>query len=147
MSDSAKSRFRSSILYGGLALCLSFAIGFVATALAGAGHGTTVFGCIVWAPAPFGAVIWPAVGASLPWARNYWIAIGITGLLLLHYLCVIQVLFEADTSYVFRTVQSVPGVVAFVVLSYVVAQVVIIFKLVSSFVSRRSGKTNCSRQS
>jgi hypothetical protein len=132
-----KDRISDSIVYGISGLFFSFIVGFVAATLGGAGHGTELFVSVVWAPLPFGALIWPIVAASLPWASNYWIAGGICGLLLLNYVTAALAFFKENKSYVSMAMQNLPGIVVFVIACYLAAQVLIYVKLARMIATRR----------
>ena len=132
-----KSRIFASVSGAVLGLFFSYFIGFFGMGLAGAGHGTAFFALVFWAPAPLGAFIWPLVAAALPWTRNYLVAGVISGLLLLNYVSAIAVIINEDMSYVLHTIRYERWITAFVVASYLVAQILILVTLVRALALRR----------
>jgi hypothetical protein len=136
MSAGIRERAVYSVLGGVVGILFSFGIGFLGGTLAGAGHGTGVFVALIVAPEPFGILIWPAIGVLLPWSRNLSVAIVILTLLMVQYGGVAMAISDASTAPISRVMQSAPGLVWFIILSYLSVQLLIITCLARSITKK-----------
>lgn len=133
-----EKRRAGSIRFGSLGVVFSVVVGFIAAMLGGAGHGSALYMELIFAPMGFGGLVWPVVGAILPWYRKWYVACLIGLLLAANYLGFVLALAQEGISYFFKVFDVLLPIAAFVVLSYLSVQVFVLGLLIR--VARDSAK-------
>lgn len=143
------TRIMISVALAAAAFLVALLFGFLGFALAGAGHGSGIFGYLFYSPVvggngsyfSFGLVIWPVIGLLLPWARNLIVSCLILILLGVRYYGIIQDMM-ADisetgmTSYAVKVVKTMPDLVFLIVSVFALMQITILGSLIYLRISK-----------
>jgi hypothetical protein len=113
---------------------------FLGAVLTGAGHGSGLFYIMGESPLGIGPVIWPIIGALIPYLRKPWISSVVILALISHYYGIANWWFSGDhyPMYVLkRTIVSGTALVGVTTLIYVLGQAFLWRKVVKSISSNK----------
>jgi hypothetical protein len=125
---------------------LTKGLGFIGTALAGAGHGSDVLGLLFLSPTYhshddvwilFGPYIWAIIAGLMLWTSQKWVCVSIIVMTGISYVGasfdIISDLRETGTPvYLIRTIQDMPMIAMPLIIVYLVMQVVVYWRIVKS---------------
>jgi hypothetical protein len=146
---SKKSRIMLSIALAGTAYLIAFLFGFLGFALAGAGHGSGIFGYLFYSPVIggqgsyfcLGLIIWPIIGVLIPWARSLIVSGLVLTLLGCSYCGIIRDMLgdineTGTTSYAIKVMKTMPDVVFLIIFVFVLMQIAIAIGLIYFRISK-----------
>jgi hypothetical protein len=147
--DQQNTRIMFSVALATAMFLIALPFGFLGFALAGAGHGSGIFGYLFFSPVIggqgsyfyLGLIIWPVIGLLLPWARNLFVSSLVLILLGFSYYGIFQDMMAdisetGTTSYAVKVMKTMPDLVFLIVSVFVLMQIAILGRLIYLRISK-----------
>ena len=147
------TRTMISVVVAMLFYVIAQLFGFLGFALAGAGHGSGIFGYLFFSPVIgtaghhiyLGLVLWPAIGFLLPWSKNLIVCCLVLILLGFIYFGIFRdmaadVNEAGTTSYAVKVIKTVPDLVSLIISVFVMMQIAIFGNLIYLLISKPCNK-------